>query len=418
MVRYRTFFVLFVIVLSLMYFFNQHTQGGTLPINLTELIPVRGETVKNISLEPYVNNVTQYSGQHLTLLGFIQKDVDYFLVDYENNKIKLISLRPPQMILFPNESRSEKVYGVRGILNKEGSTLLMEVRSIDEVREELPETPTVVTETPVLEERTDYFDLIKKKLTALKEESMLNKKETTVTQEYPDIGGIKLPAFCFADGTIDSEQCKCQKGYVRKWNSCVQVCKDGTVYGQCSDTQPYLCQEGELVEAAEKCGCPWRYESDGDVCVDFDRAVEKKILAYTNAERSAYGLNALQWDDRLSAIAREHSEDMVANDYFAHTNLRGEDPSDRASRNGYSITKPYGAGYRVGIAENIGMMPTGNVVGMGYVSNDPDSIARAQVSSWMGSPGHRANILDVSYSRLGVGVDYDGLYYIATQDFW
>ena len=63
-------------------------------------------------------------------------------------------------------------------------------------------------------------------------------------------------------------------------------------------------------------------------------------------------------------------------------------------------------------------MPTGNVVGQGYVNNDAQSIAQAMVQSWMNSPGHRENILNAKYARIGVGVAYDGtLYYLGTQDF-
>ena len=109
---------------------------------------------------------------------------------------------------------------------------------------------------------------------------------------------------------------------------------------------------------------------------------------------------------------------MAQNNFFSHTNLNGEDPTDRARRHGFNVRKSIGGGYTmVGIAENIGMMPTGNVIGIGYVSDNPDSIATAQIQSWMGSLGHRANILGSKYDRLGVGVAYDGSNYISTQDF-
>ena len=52
------------------------------------------------------------------------------------------------------------------------------------------------------------------------------------------------------------------------------------------------------------------------------------------------------------------------------------------------------------------------------LSNDPDSIAIAQVESWMNSLGHRGNILNSRYNKIGVGVAYDGHYYISTQDFY
>jgi len=152
---------------------------------------------------------------------------------------------------------------------------------------------------------------------------------------------------------------------------------------------------------------------------EFLKETELLILEYTNQERMTRGLNVLRWDDDLAEIARKHSQDMAENDYFAHTNLAGDGPSERAKKQGYDTYKELGGGwYTEGIGENIGMMPTGNVEGKGYVSNDPDSIAKAQVESWMNSPGHRANILDPDYDKLGVGVSYDGLYYISTQDFW
>ena len=146
--------------------------------------------------------------------------------------------------------------------------------------------------------------------------------------------------------------------------------------------------------------------------------VEKSILKYTNTQRAENGLNVLIWDDNLANIAREHSLDMATNGFFDHTNLKGEDPTDRAIRNQYDVEKKLGAGYySVGIGENIGSMPTGNVVGMGYVYSDADSIGKAHVDSWMDSPGHRENILNPEYDVIGVGVAYDGIYYIATQNF-
>lgn len=151
---------------------------------------------------------------------------------------------------------------------------------------------------------------------------------------------------------------------------------------------------------------------------DKTMAVEKAILKYTNVERKSDGKSTLSWDSNLASVARDHSLDMVENDFFSHDNLRGEDPTARAIRHGYNVHKELGGGwYSDGIAENIGKMPTGNVEGMGYVASDADSIGKAQVESWMQSPGHRQNILDAQYNLLGVGCAYDGLYYVCTQNF-
>ena len=143
------------------------------------------------------------------------------------------------------------------------------------------------------------------------------------------------------------------------------------------------------------------------------------IFKYTNIERRNHGLDELVWDEKLVEIAREHSEDIANNDFFSHVNPNGESPTDRTRRQGYALYKDLGGGWHSeGIAENIGTMAAGNVVGIGYVGNDADSIAKAQVESWMGSSGHRENILKPDYDRLGVGVGYDGTYYISTQNFW
>lgn len=139
-----------------------------------------------------------------------------------------------------------------------------------------------------------------------------------------------------------------------------------------------------------------------DSVTDKTKDVEQYILLYTNIERKSFGVDELREDDYLFGVARKHSLDMAENDYFDHVNLQGRDPSERAG---------------VPIGENIGMMPTGNIIGVGYVSSNAESIAKAQVQSWMQSPGHRSNILNRDYDSLGVGVAYDGLYYISTQDF-
>ncbi|WP_440950651.1 CAP domain-containing protein [Methanosphaerula subterraneus] len=154
-------------------------------------------------------------------------------------------------------------------------------------------------------------------------------------------------------------------------------------------------------------------QANGDITT-----LEQRIFAYTNQERQQQGLPTLQWDAALASIARGHSQDMVTNNFFSHTNLRGQDPTARASAAGYAIRRDLGGNrYSIGIGENIGKMPTGNVIGQGYVNNDPESIAQAMVQGWMESPGHRQNILNTQYVRIGVGVAYDGTYYFGTQNF-
>lgn len=122
-------------------------------------------------------------------------------------------------------------------------------------------------------------------------------------------------------------------------------------------------------------------------------AVEARMLALVNQERVANGLSAFTMDPGLSNVARSHSSDMVARGYFAHTSPDGLSPFDRMSRAGISFRSA---------AENIAW--AGNV-----------EVAH---TSLMNSPGHRANILNPSLRRIGIGiVQKDGLHIMVTQLF-
>lgn len=152
--------------------------------------------------------------------------------------------------------------------------------------------------------------------------------------------------------------------------------------------------------------------------LDLER-IERGIHYFTNQERRKHRLHDLEWDFRLADIAREHSQDMGFNNFFSHANHRGEGPSERAERHGYESRKPADHGrFYVGIAENIIMLPSGNVRGIGHVAHDADVIAQISVQDWMQSPGHKRNILCPRYTRLGVGTVQQDCYFFSTQNFW
>ena len=110
-------------------------------------------------------------------------------------------------------------------------------------------------------------------------------------------------------------------------------------------------------------------------------------------------------DKKLANIAREHSADMVNRKYFDHDTPEGFGPSDRAKNVGYSGVKHYGSYYTDGISENISSHPSYHQKTIrGYDFFSHESLAERTVYHWMNSPGHRDNILDKNYDRLGVGV--------------
>lgn len=109
-------------------------------------------------------------------------------------------------------------------------------------------------------------------------------------------------------------------------------------------------------------------------------ALEMKVVELINEERAKEGLKALKWDDKLAEVARNHSCDMAENNYFDHTNLKGESPFNRM--------KKAGINYRAS-GENIAA--GGNT-------------AEKTVEQWMNSEGHRNNIMNSGYNKVGVGL--------------
>lgn len=140
-------------------------------------------------------------------------------------------------------------------------------------------------------------------------------------------------------------------------------------------------------------------------------SLEREIHEATNEERRKVSrIGSLVLDTGISRIARSHSEDMAKNNFFEHTNPRGQDPSDRGSAAGYECRKDYGSYYTYGLGENIyqtwmyDSYTTMYGVLASYDYMSVEELASQVVQGWMGSPGHRENILEGSYDREGIGV--------------
>ncbi|MGO9614673.1 MAG: CAP domain-containing protein [Dissulfurispiraceae bacterium] len=141
--------------------------------------------------------------------------------------------------------------------------------------------------------------------------------------------------------------------------------------------------------------------------------IEIMIFQQVNEERKKFKINLLRMDSALSTIARQHSIDMANNCSLTHSTLGRRSPSLQSDQQGTTRKReqPFVA------AENIGMMPVGNVLGYGLVSSAKD-VADAMMNRWMKSTSHQVNILSKDYKFIGVGVAYDGsgAYYL-TQNF-
>ena len=145
---------------------------------------------------------------------------------------------------------------------------------------------------------------------------------------------------------------------------------------------------------------------------DREILIGRMVHVLVNEVRSSNGVPPLEYDVALAQVARNHSLDMVARDYYSHDNPDGEGPSERASRQGYHCRRDFGLAYSIGVAENIF-----HGYGLAYSTMPPAEVAIVAMKSWMGSSGHRANILDRDYSKEGVGVAVAGRTVYFTQNF-
>jgi len=113
-------------------------------------------------------------------------------------------------------------------------------------------------------------------------------------------------------------------------------------------------------------------------------AIAREVVELVNLERAAAGRPPLEIDVRLMESAQLHSEDMAAGNFVSHTGSGGSTFVQRIEAAGYT---PW---WR--LAENVaGGQPT----------------PAAVVAAWMGSSGHRANILNPDLEDIGVGYAYD-----------
>ncbi len=106
---------------------------------------------------------------------------------------------------------------------------------------------------------------------------------------------------------------------------------------------------------------------------------------------SSSPVQALAVVESLSEAARDHSEDMDNRDFFAHRNLDGESPSDRAIEAGH--------GSRF-VGENIGW------IGSTRSPSDVQARAEGHHENLWASDGHQRNLLGDDWSEIGLGYDY------------
>ncbi|WP_435054648.1 CAP domain-containing protein [Micromonospora aurantiaca (nom. illeg.)] len=106
----------------------------------------------------------------------------------------------------------------------------------------------------------------------------------------------------------------------------------------------------------------------------------QKVVTIVNQERAKAGCKALTVNAKLNLAAQRHSQDQADHKKMDHTGSDGSQPWDRVKAAGYA--------YRM-VGENVA-----------WNYQTPAAV----MEGWMNSEGHRKNILNCSYTQIGVGV--------------
>ncbi len=159
--------------------------------------------------------------------------------------------------------------------------------------------------------------------------------------------------------------------------------------------------------------------------------VEEELLVLINRQRALHGLAVLRADPRLHRAAVLHCREMAAHRYLGHDSPDGRDFGRRAREQGYGwqrigenvallvLARPEGdLARRVMFGSNRldelaafalqGGLPVPRTwadVGRGWSGRDWDAWQRLRRGrgGWMGSAGHRDNILLTGITDLGTG---------------
>lgn len=112
---------------------------------------------------------------------------------------------------------------------------------------------------------------------------------------------------------------------------------------------------------------------------------EKEMFNLVNKERQSRGIRSLEWDEKMAEVGRRHCEDMFRRGYFSHNTPEGLTPFDRMQNAGITFNF---AGENLALAPNVELAHKG----------------------LMQSKGHRENILEANFGKLGVGAIDGGAY--------
>lgn len=116
-----------------------------------------------------------------------------------------------------------------------------------------------------------------------------------------------------------------------------------------------------------------------------DEESETEMFKLVNEERKKQRIKELEWNPNITLVARTYAQKMWQEKYFGHVSPDGKNVGDRLNA----------AKIKFGLAgENLALAPTVSTAFTGL----------------MNSEGHRENILDKRFNKIGIGVVDNGFY--------
>lgn len=116
-----------------------------------------------------------------------------------------------------------------------------------------------------------------------------------------------------------------------------------------------------------------------------DTESAKEMFSLVNKERNKLGIPELIWNEKIAMISQSYATYMWENHYFGHIALDGKDVGDRLKEGKINYSAA---------GENLALAPT---------------VISAE-GGLMNSQGHKDNILNTEFKKVGIGVMDNGIY--------
>lgn len=399
-----------------------------------------------ISIEDFTRNLQEKIGTKEEFIAYLRHRVTgstsgvhvYEAIDDYGNIIALTNLGEDQRTLFDKNARTKGVFAISGTYKRSLASIDFAVTSIIpaektyvDIEKTANETvPRIVQNNITIADNRTRLERLRalilpdcedntrsgscseiKPLYCSRGELVENPKNCGCPEGFRLYNDACIAIITCSDGTLspecsenqpqrcnegtlvnDADVCGCPDDYRQKGNSCEKIlrCSDGTEYGLCAKEKPLKCVKGELIEKASDCGCPWSKKLWEESCLEKEKVEALEAFEYINSLRQMNGRAKITWDERAYSLAVDRSKDMYTRDYFDHVTPEGTCAKDMKLDYGFSRSDI--------LAENAGGMTH-------YDDGSPISSTDVTeaVDGWMGSRGHRYNLLAADHKSGAVG---------------